>query len=145
MDLRQIETLAHCVETIFSRVREKHLPIDKGTLKTIRLVLDSIEDWVVAYFGALAIWNAVVDSEAGSMAAAIAIGAALALSSPLDYQVIQRRTAKEGVAIELGQRIVELGVVDDRTCRIGIDVDATSLEAAVVRCIEHDVGREVVG
>ena len=50
VDLRPIETLAHCVETIFSRVREKHLRLDKGTLKTIRLVLDSIEDWVAAYF-----------------------------------------------------------------------------------------------
>jgi len=38
-------------------------------------------DWVVAYFGALAIWNAVVDSEAGSMAAAIAIGKSLVLGA----------------------------------------------------------------
>ena len=38
-------------------------------------------DWVIAYFGALAIWNAVVDSEAGSMAAAIAIGKSLVLGA----------------------------------------------------------------
>ena len=38
-------------------------------------------DWVVAYFGALAIWNAVVDSEAGAMAAAIAIGKSLVLGA----------------------------------------------------------------
>jgi len=36
-------------------------------------------DLVAAYFGALAIWNAVVDSEAGAMAAAIALGKTLAL------------------------------------------------------------------
>lgn len=50
VDLRPIETLAHCVETIFSRVREGRLPLDKRTLKTIEVVLDSIEDWVAAYF-----------------------------------------------------------------------------------------------
>ena len=50
VDLRQIETLAHCVETIFSRVREGRLRMEKTTLKTIHLVLDSVEDWVVAYF-----------------------------------------------------------------------------------------------
>lgn len=50
VDLRAVESLAHCVETIFSRVREGLLPLDKKTLKTIALVLDSIEDWVAAYF-----------------------------------------------------------------------------------------------
>ncbi|TAL11737.1 MAG: hybrid sensor histidine kinase/response regulator, partial [Nitrospirae bacterium] len=50
VDLRQIETFAHCVETIFSRVRDGRLPLDKETIKTIRLVLDAIEDWVAAYF-----------------------------------------------------------------------------------------------
>jgi len=38
-------------------------------------------DWVVAYFGALTMWNAVVDSEAGAMAAAIAIGKSLVLGA----------------------------------------------------------------
>ena len=38
-------------------------------------------DLVAAYFGALAVWNAVVDSEAGSMAAAIAVGKTLALGA----------------------------------------------------------------
>jgi len=38
-------------------------------------------DWVVAYFGALAMWNAVVDSEAGAMAAAIAIGKSMVLGA----------------------------------------------------------------
>ena len=38
-------------------------------------------DWVVAHFGALAVWNAVVDSEAGAMAAAIAIGKSLVLGA----------------------------------------------------------------
>ena len=38
-------------------------------------------DLVVAYFGALAVWNAVVDSEAGAMAAAIAIGKSLVLGA----------------------------------------------------------------
>ncbi|MBI4249253.1 MAG: response regulator [Elusimicrobia bacterium] len=50
VDLHPIETLAHCVETIFSRVREGRLPLDKRTLKTIHVALDSIEDWVIAYF-----------------------------------------------------------------------------------------------
>ncbi len=50
VDLRQIETLAHCVETIFSRVREGRLRMEKATLKTIHLVLDAVEDWVAAYF-----------------------------------------------------------------------------------------------
>jgi len=38
-------------------------------------------NWVAAYFGVLAIWNAVVDSEAGAMAAAIAIGKSLVLGA----------------------------------------------------------------
>lgn len=38
-------------------------------------------DLVAAYFGALAIWNAVVDSDAGAMAAAIAIGKSLVLAA----------------------------------------------------------------
>lgn len=38
-------------------------------------------DLVAAYFGALAIWNAVMDSEAGYMAAAEAIGKTLALGA----------------------------------------------------------------
>ena len=38
-------------------------------------------NWVAAYFGMLAIWNAVVDSEAGAMAAAIAIGKSLVLGA----------------------------------------------------------------
>lgn len=50
VDLRQIETLAHSVEAIFSRIREGRLRMEKTTLKTIYLVLDAIEDWVVAYF-----------------------------------------------------------------------------------------------
>lgn len=50
VDLRQVETLAHCMETIFSRVREGRLRMEKATLKTVQLVLDAIEDWVAAYF-----------------------------------------------------------------------------------------------
>jgi hypothetical protein len=38
-------------------------------------------DLVVAYFGALAVWNAVVDSDAGAMAAAIAIGKSMLLGA----------------------------------------------------------------
>ena len=38
-------------------------------------------DLVVAYFGALAVWNAVVDSDAGAMAAAIAIGKSMVLGA----------------------------------------------------------------
>ena len=38
-------------------------------------------DLVAAYFAALAVWNAVVDSEAGSMAAAVATGKTLALGA----------------------------------------------------------------
>ena len=38
-------------------------------------------DWVAAYFGALAIWNAVAESEAGMTAVAIAIGESLVLGA----------------------------------------------------------------
>ena len=38
-------------------------------------------DWVAAYFGALAIWNAVAESEAGMTAVAIAIGKSLVLGA----------------------------------------------------------------
>jgi two-component system, chemotaxis family, sensor kinase CheA len=50
VDLRPVESLANGVETLFARVRDGRLGIVPETLKTLHRVLDSIEDWVAAYF-----------------------------------------------------------------------------------------------
>ncbi len=50
VDLHPVETLAHCLETLFSRVREGRLALDGRGAQTIHLVLDAIEDWVATYF-----------------------------------------------------------------------------------------------
>lgn len=48
VDLRPIETVAHRLETVFSRVREGTLRLDKPVLDVIQLVLNSMEDWMAA-------------------------------------------------------------------------------------------------
>jgi two-component system, chemotaxis family, sensor kinase CheA len=74
VDLHPVETLAHSLETIFSRVRDRRLPLDERVLRTIALVLDAIDDWVAAYFqkktpdapvNALAAVEALLDKDSG--------------------------------------------------------------------------------
>lgn len=44
-DLDQVETLAHRLETLFSRLRQGSLRLDSEILRLIRRLLDAIEDW----------------------------------------------------------------------------------------------------
>ncbi|HYM12727.1 MAG TPA: response regulator [Bryobacterales bacterium] len=46
VDLRPVETLAHRLETLFSRVREGALRVDQPVLEVIRQTLDATEDLV---------------------------------------------------------------------------------------------------
>src|SRR5207244_7830990 len=49
VDLPPIEGLAQGLETLFSRVREGALPLDKATARVIHLVLDSSEDYLALF------------------------------------------------------------------------------------------------
>jgi two-component system chemotaxis sensor kinase CheA len=48
VELRDIETLAHRVETLFSRVREGKMELDEPLLDAIHGALDMTEDWMAA-------------------------------------------------------------------------------------------------
>lgn len=48
VDLHPIETLAHRLETLFSRVREGGVHLDLALLGVVHRVLDSTEDWLAA-------------------------------------------------------------------------------------------------
>jgi len=48
VDLRAVEGLAHRMETLFSRVRQGALPLDKDTAGVVQKVLDASEDCVTA-------------------------------------------------------------------------------------------------
>lgn len=48
VDLRAIEQLSHRLETLFSRVREGAVRLEKPVIRTISAVLDASEDWLVA-------------------------------------------------------------------------------------------------
>jgi len=48
VDLHPVENLAHRLETLFSRVREDSVHLDRALLGVIHHVLDSTEDWVAA-------------------------------------------------------------------------------------------------
>jgi two-component system chemotaxis sensor kinase CheA len=50
VDLAAVQSLAHGVETLFSRVREKKLALDKPALKAAAAALDAAEDLVAALF-----------------------------------------------------------------------------------------------
>ena len=51
VDLRPVETLAHRLETLFSRVREGALRLDGETVRLVQRVLDEIEDLTAALLG----------------------------------------------------------------------------------------------
>jgi two-component system, chemotaxis family, sensor kinase CheA len=80
VDMRPVEGLAHCLETIFARLRDRRLPFDEQTVRTIHLFLDAVEDWVAAYFAkqtppvplqALAAVEALLGPEAAGLRSAI--------------------------------------------------------------------------
>jgi two-component system, chemotaxis family, sensor kinase CheA len=48
VDLHPVETLAHRLETLFSRVREDGVQLDLALLGVVHQVLDSTEDWMGA-------------------------------------------------------------------------------------------------
>jgi two-component system chemotaxis sensor kinase CheA len=48
MDLRNVESLAHPLETLFVRVREGALKLEPNVMKVVHLVLDAIEDGVAS-------------------------------------------------------------------------------------------------
>ncbi|MBI2504350.1 MAG: response regulator [Candidatus Latescibacteria bacterium] len=51
VDLRPVETLAHRLETLFSRVREGALRLDGETVRLVQGVLDEIEDLTATLLG----------------------------------------------------------------------------------------------
>jgi two-component system, chemotaxis family, sensor kinase CheA len=48
VDLRPLEKLAHRLESLFSRIREGALRLDKPAIKVIHQTLDASEDWLAA-------------------------------------------------------------------------------------------------
>src|SRR5712691_5334233 len=48
VDLRPVEGLAHRLETLFSRVRQGVLPLDKNVARVVHQALDASEDCVMA-------------------------------------------------------------------------------------------------
>ena len=48
VDLRPVETLAHRLESLFSRVREGGVHLNRPLLDVVHIVLDATEDWVGA-------------------------------------------------------------------------------------------------
>ena len=48
VDLRPIEQLSHRLETLFSRVREGAVALDRSAIKVIHQALDASEDWLAA-------------------------------------------------------------------------------------------------
>jgi two-component system, chemotaxis family, sensor kinase CheA len=48
VDLHQVEGLAHRLETLFSRVRQGQMPLDKSVAGVVQQVLDASEDCVMA-------------------------------------------------------------------------------------------------
>jgi two-component system chemotaxis sensor kinase CheA len=48
VDLRPVETLAHRLESLFSRVREGSVHLNRPLLDVVHIVLDATEDWVGA-------------------------------------------------------------------------------------------------
>ena len=48
-DLHQVETLAHRLETLFSRLRQGSLHLDSEAVRLVRRMLDTIEDWAASY------------------------------------------------------------------------------------------------
>lgn len=51
VDLRPVETLAHRLETLFSRVREGALRLDGETVRLVQRVLDEVEDLTATLLG----------------------------------------------------------------------------------------------
>lgn len=51
VDLRQIEELAHRLETLFSRLRAGTMRLDPSVVAVIQRVLDASEDWLAASVG----------------------------------------------------------------------------------------------
>ncbi len=51
VDLRPVEHLAHRLETLFSRIREGGVGLDKTIVRVIHQVLDASEDWLAAMGG----------------------------------------------------------------------------------------------
>ncbi len=52
VDVRPIENLAHRLETLFSRIREGAIRLDKPVIRVIYQVLDASEDWLASMGGA---------------------------------------------------------------------------------------------
>ena len=48
VDLSPLESLAHRLETLFSRVEKGQLVLDANTTRVIQTVLDGVEDWMVS-------------------------------------------------------------------------------------------------
>jgi two-component system chemotaxis sensor kinase CheA len=51
VDLRPLEGLAHRLETLFSRIREQAIRLDKPVIRVIAQALDASEDWLAAMSG----------------------------------------------------------------------------------------------
>lgn len=73
VDLRPVETLAHRLETLFSRVREGALRLDRETVRLVQQALDEIEDLTAALLGG--------QTPAGPSLAQAAIGQLLGLEA----------------------------------------------------------------
>lgn len=51
VDLRPVENLAHRLETLFSRIRDGSMRLDKPVIKVMSQVLDASEDWLASMTG----------------------------------------------------------------------------------------------